>query len=362
MVAPYTVANATSERGFGSPSLTLAWRPLSCGYNNHVETCARSSADRALASGARGQRFESSRAYHTITSKACSVARGVSTLVRVGRVVCCTYASRPVIAEFAPPAPRHYGGQRGCPPRDPPLQRMPPTPRRPAQAAPTPSPFGQGVQEGYAWSFAGTAKSTHFSARSAPCVISLAANTDDEALPDRESLTVKWERQFLSLRIPRIPLDPLGTRSCSLASSTDTIDSSPPDAVAPAVPAIDTHTSVIAHSTAWTGDLESTGSLHVHGRVEGSLTARETSSSRRRRTSTRHSRRQRHHCRQCPGHGELPGALRGAAAGPSGWRHPRTRMVIHEGAVVAGEIVDDPLARRPRPPCPRPRRVARGGD
>ncbi len=42
----------------------------------------------------------------------------------------------------------------------------------------------------------------------------------------------------------------------------------------PAVPSVDLHTSVIAHSTSWNGDLESTGSLHVHGRVDGSLTAR----------------------------------------------------------------------------------------
>lgn len=42
-----------------------------------------------------------------------------------------------------------------------------------------------------------------------------------------------------------------------------------------AVPSIDTETSVIAHSTAWSGALESTGSLHVYGRVEGSLTARD---------------------------------------------------------------------------------------
>jgi cytoskeletal protein CcmA (bactofilin family) len=41
-----------------------------------------------------------------------------------------------------------------------------------------------------------------------------------------------------------------------------------------AVPAMDAQTSVIAHSTTWHGNLESTGSLHVHGRVEGSLTAR----------------------------------------------------------------------------------------
>ena len=43
----------------------------------------------------------------------------------------------------------------------------------------------------------------------------------------------------------------------------------------PAVPAVDMQTSIVAHSTIWTGALESTGSLHVHGRVEGTLTARD---------------------------------------------------------------------------------------
>ncbi len=43
----------------------------------------------------------------------------------------------------------------------------------------------------------------------------------------------------------------------------------------PAVPAADTFTSVIAHTTSWNGSLESSGSLHVHGRVEGSLAAQD---------------------------------------------------------------------------------------
>ena len=42
----------------------------------------------------------------------------------------------------------------------------------------------------------------------------------------------------------------------------------------PPVPSIDMDTSVIAPSTSWNGNLESSGSLHVHGRVEGSLRAR----------------------------------------------------------------------------------------
>ncbi len=42
----------------------------------------------------------------------------------------------------------------------------------------------------------------------------------------------------------------------------------------PFPPALDARTSVVAHDTAWKGDLQSDGSVHVHGRVEGSLTAR----------------------------------------------------------------------------------------
>jgi cytoskeletal protein CcmA (bactofilin family) len=43
----------------------------------------------------------------------------------------------------------------------------------------------------------------------------------------------------------------------------------------PSVPVADTQTSVISHTTVWTGNLESNGSLHIHGRVEGSLVARD---------------------------------------------------------------------------------------
>jgi cytoskeletal protein CcmA (bactofilin family) len=43
----------------------------------------------------------------------------------------------------------------------------------------------------------------------------------------------------------------------------------------PAVPTpeVDAQTSVVAHDTTWNGDLQTSGSLHVHGTVEGSLTA-----------------------------------------------------------------------------------------
>ena len=39
-------------------------------------------------------------------------------------------------------------------------------------------------------------------------------------------------------------------------------------------PTSDPDTSVIAHGTTWKGDLQTNGSVHVHGRVEGSITAR----------------------------------------------------------------------------------------
>jgi cytoskeletal protein CcmA (bactofilin family) len=40
-------------------------------------------------------------------------------------------------------------------------------------------------------------------------------------------------------------------------------------------PPVDTQTSVVAHDTTWNGNLQSSGSLHVHGIVEGTLTAQD---------------------------------------------------------------------------------------
>jgi cytoskeletal protein CcmA (bactofilin family) len=42
----------------------------------------------------------------------------------------------------------------------------------------------------------------------------------------------------------------------------------------PDVPVVTAQTSVVAHDTTWKGDLESDGSVHVHGRVEGSIRAK----------------------------------------------------------------------------------------
>ncbi len=51
-----------------------------------------------------------------------------------------------------------------------------------------------------------------------------------------------------------------------------------PEDFAPAVPEmpmVDSQISVIAQDTFWKGDLETEGSLHIYGRAEGTLTARE---------------------------------------------------------------------------------------
>ena len=49
----------------------------------------------------------------------------------------------------------------------------------------------------------------------------------------------------------------------------------PEQPVVPEFPAVDSQVSVIAQDTFWKGDLESEGSMHVHGRVEGNLRAKE---------------------------------------------------------------------------------------
>jgi cytoskeletal protein CcmA (bactofilin family) len=132
----------------------------------------------------------------------------------------------------------------------------------------------------------------------------------------------------------------------------------------PAVPAIDTQTSVIAHTTVWKGNLESTGSLHVHGRVEGSLTARNdifiaeeaevdalvTAANVTIAGNVRGS-------IQCSDRFEvLP---RGRVAGEI---HAPV-IVVHEGATIAGEIAMTELGdARVNPSSATGARAARGGD
>lgn len=41
----------------------------------------------------------------------------------------------------------------------------------------------------------------------------------------------------------------------------------------PAIPVVDAQTTVIAHDTMWKGEMQSNGTVHVHGRLEGAIRA-----------------------------------------------------------------------------------------
>jgi cytoskeletal protein CcmA (bactofilin family) len=51
--------------------------------------------------------------------------------------------------------------------------------------------------------------------------------------------------------------------------------STPAMPVPPAIPMTDAQTSVVAHDTTWKGDLVSEGTIHIHGRVEGTIKAKQ---------------------------------------------------------------------------------------
>ena len=189
----------------------------------------------------------------------------------------------------------------------------------------------------------------------------LGGEGEDTAAPDRDrSRSSGRESPFLS-EYPEYPL--IGSERASVSRGlADTSQSTLPDSVPPPIPAIDTHTSVIAHSTAWSGDLESSGSLHVHGRVEGSLTAQDTvfiaeeadvdAVIRAANVTVAGNVRGSVHCVE-----RFEVLPRGKVAADI----HAPAIAIHDGAVVAGEISMTPSkeARTSQPPAVR---VARGGD
>lgn len=61
----------------------------------------------------------------------------------------------------------------------------------------------------------------------------------------------------------------------SVESTSADVDSETEAARAaiPEIPAVDAHTTVIAGDAVWKGDLESGGPIHVHGRLEGSISS-----------------------------------------------------------------------------------------
>ena len=97
---------------------------------------------------------------------------------------------------------------------------------------------------------------------------------------DPAELPASIPDQDLGLPASNRPLPDLDFFSESTYTLRDELDLAPVPVAEPQaapqspVPALDTETSVIAHGTVWSGNLESSGSLHVHGRADGVLTAR----------------------------------------------------------------------------------------
>jgi cytoskeletal protein CcmA (bactofilin family) len=148
-------------------------------------------------------------------------------------------------------------------------------------------------------------------------------------------------------------------------ASRVTVEPTPPPMPAITTPTIDAQTSVIAHDTIWQGDLQVGGSVHVHGRIEGSITARQdvfiAEEAEIDATITavnvivagliRGSIR-------CEGRFEaLPqGRVTGDIQAPT--------LVVHEGAVLNGQFrMGPPESAAAEPPAPTVvhRRAARGG-
>jgi cytoskeletal protein CcmA (bactofilin family) len=189
----------------------------------------------------------------------------------------------------------------------------------------------------------------------------LGGENEGDALPDRDRPRSVGDENSYFPEYPELN----SMRSERISSSRDpidTLDSRSPDPLPSPIPAIDMQTSVIAHSTAWSGDLESSGSLHIHGRVQGSLTARDSifiaeeadveAVIRAANVTIAGNVRGSVHCTErfevLP-HGKVTGEIHAPA------------IAIHDGALVAGDISMTP-ANSARAPLTPPLRVARGGD
>jgi cytoskeletal protein CcmA (bactofilin family) len=191
----------------------------------------------------------------------------------------------------------------------------------------------------------------------------LGADADDYSDVDSEPL-----RPLPSVAPPRSDLPELdaimrgsGRGTPDFAMSTDFGRETPE---IPAVPAIDAQTSVLSATTTWNGELESTGSLHIHGRVEGTLAAREDIfiAEEAEVDATIHA-------TNVTIAGNVRGSVlcgaklevlaRGRVVGDL--RAPI--IVVHEGALIAGDIVmaASSDAKSLAPAAPRVR-AARGGD
>lgn len=174
------------------------------------------------------------------------------------------------------------------------------------------------------------------------------------SIPDQES----------GLAVSSRPLPDLDFFAESTYTLRDELDIAPVPAAEPqmtsqpAVPALDTETSVVAHGTAWSGNLESSGSLHVHGRADGTLTAR---------NSIYIAEDAEVDATLQASHVVVAGLVRGAVhcldrfevlpRGRVSGDVYAPRVVIHDGAVVAGRVSmsEEPVVNV------APVRAARGG-
>jgi cytoskeletal protein CcmA (bactofilin family) len=100
----------------------------------------------------------------------------------------------------------------------------------------------------------------------------LGGDTDDRALPAmNQSRNPRDEFDFRTA-LPEIDS---ATAEPQTVRDIAPIDRGHREFAEPLIPSVDLLTSVVAHTTTWNGTLESSGSVHVHGRVEGSLTAQD---------------------------------------------------------------------------------------
>jgi cytoskeletal protein CcmA (bactofilin family) len=189
----------------------------------------------------------------------------------------------------------------------------------------------------------------------------LGGEGDEGATPDRDRpLSVSRENTYLS-EYPEFAST--GTESAAgYRGFANALEPRLPDPTTPPIPAVDTDTSIIAHSAAWNGDFESTGSLHIHGRVEGSLTARDTifiaeeadvdAVIRAATVTVAGNVRGSVHCTerfQVLPRGKVSGDIHSPA------------IAIHDGAIVVGDISMSTSSDTGSSLAP-PLRVARGGD
>lgn len=189
----------------------------------------------------------------------------------------------------------------------------------------------------------------------------LGGDADDLPAPVRSpSPSTVGERPYRSEFPDLDPIAPVGI----YPTREDEVDHPPADGPQlPAVPAVDLQTSVIAHSTAWTGSLESSGSLHVHGRVEGELTARDDILIAEEADVDAVIR---------AANVTIAGNVRGSISCSDRFEIlPRGRVVgdvqapvvvIHEGGMIAGDIAMSRPAEAAASPSQFGARAARGGD